>query len=80
MNDSDPNLRDYRVSGSFFRLYLYWASMAVSWLRRSSRSRQWWTIFAHNKSTREKCEMWQIHEGDDYERIISEITNYLNKQ
>ena len=42
--------------------------------------RQWWTIFAHNKSTREKCEMWQIHEGDDYERIITEITNYLNKQ
>ncbi len=42
--------------------------------------RQWWTIFAHNKSISEKCEMWLIHEGDDYERIITEITNYLNKQ
>ena len=39
--------------------------------------RQWWTIFAHNKSIREKCAMWQIREGDDYEKIIAEITDYL---
>ena len=41
--------------------------------------RQWWTIFAHNKNIRNKCEMWQIHEGDDYEKIITEIADYLNR-
>lgn len=40
---------------------------------------RWFTIWSHNKAVGEhSCENWFVREGDDYEKIINEILEYLN--